>query len=106
MTTVDADLAADTMALQKPGDNEEEKLRVHPFRVPDDAPPQTVTGNVMYNDAPVLALRKAARSRGLSAVGGKATLVHSVYRRRILLLLQRTFWSETVVMCSAEPQAK
>ena len=40
MTTVDPDLAADTMALQGPGDNEEEKLQVQPFKVPDDAAPQ------------------------------------------------------------------
>ena len=43
MTTVDPDLAADTMALVGPGDNEEEKLQVQPFRVPDDAAPQWAT---------------------------------------------------------------
>ena len=43
MTTVGPDLAADTMALVGPGDNEEEKLQVQPFRVPDDAAPQWAT---------------------------------------------------------------
>ena len=40
MTTIDPDLAAGTMPLQGPGDNEEEELQVHPSRVPDDAQPQ------------------------------------------------------------------
>ena len=43
MAMVDPDLAADTMALQGPGDNEEEKLQVQPFKVPDDAAPQWAT---------------------------------------------------------------
>ena len=43
MTTVEADLMADTMSLQGPDNNEEEKLNGADFRVPDDLPPHWVT---------------------------------------------------------------
>ena len=39
MTTIEGDLMADTMQLQGPGDNEEEKLNGAPFSAPDSAPP-------------------------------------------------------------------
>ena len=43
MTTVEGDLLSDTMQLQGPGDNEEEKLNGATFAVPDIAPPDWVT---------------------------------------------------------------
>ena len=43
MTTVEGDLMSDTMQLQGPGDNEEDKLNGAPFAVPDSAPPDWVT---------------------------------------------------------------
>ena len=43
MMTVEGDLMSDTMQLQGPGDNEEEKLNGALFTVPDTAPPDWVT---------------------------------------------------------------
>ena len=46
-----------------------------PRELPVYVPISRVTGNAMYNSLPVVALRFAARNRGLSAVGEKLILV-------------------------------
>ena len=46
-----------------------------PQELPVYVPISRVTGNMMYNSLPVVALKFAARNRGLSAVGQKAILV-------------------------------
>ena len=53
MTTVEADLMSDTMQLQGPGDNEEEKNNGAPFAVLDNAQPDWAT----FDDATAAQVR-------------------------------------------------
>ena len=73
MTTVEGDLMSDTMQLQGPGDNEEEKLNGAPFAVPDSAPPVWVS----FEDATAAQVRNHL-SRKCSEAVTVSSMVHDM----------------------------